>query len=437
MANVLNLRAHAASLLGQLLIQQGSLSTLLPKALRQVEARDRPLLQELCYGTSRHAPRLGRLLDEMLKKPMQADDQDIQGLLLCALYQLDYMDIPDHAAINETVEATRQLGKPWAAKLCNGVLRRYLREKEAIKNAVENDPVFRFNHPQWLIDKLQNNWPEHWEDLLKANDSPPPFCLRVNRTKIRRNDYQALLEQQEIHCRAGNSSADALYLESACPVEDLPEFHQGWVSVQDEAAQLAGKLLGTQSGDRVLDACAAPGGKLCHLLEIQPDIEIDALEISERRATRIRENLERLGLDATLIIGDAAEKDWWNKQPYDRILVDAPCSATGVIRRNPDIKLLRRNEDIVALANTQLAILTNLWAMLKPGGTLLYATCSIFPQENERIIERFLKQQPDAEHSVICADWGEQRPYGRQLFASNGGPDGFYYARLIRATEAS
>ena len=262
------------------------------------------------------------------------------------------------------------------------------------------------------------------------------MCLRVNRQRCDRDGYLRLLAAAGIEAKAGQHSADAIYLESPLGVDKLPKFSDGWVSVQDEAAQLAGQLLAPQPGMRVLDACAAPGGKLCHLLELQPAATVEAVELEARRAVRIDQNLKRLGLSASVKIGDASTTDWWSGEQYDQLLIDAPCSATGVIRRNPDIKILRRNEDILALASIQLAILDNLWAMLKPGGTLLYATCSIFPQENERIVERFIKQTADARLVPIEADWGVEREFGRQLFPQLEGHDGFFYARLERAQEA-
>lgn len=437
MALTLNLRAQAGVLLGKLLSHQGSLSSLLPTALNKIEARDRPLLQEICYGTCRQSPRLSVLAALMLRKPFHENDHDIQGLLLSALYQLDKLSTPDHAVINETVEAAKQLDKPWAAKLLNAVLRRYQRENADLYDQAEADPAYRLNHPDWFISKIRNNWPEHWESVLHANDQPPPMSLRVNIQKISRTDYLGLLDDAGIVAKPGKWAPESIYLETPCGVEKLPHFDQGFVSVQDEAAQLAAHILSVEKNNRLLDACAAPGGKLCHLLEMHADVHADAVEIDDRRIVRIEENLQRLNLHANIITGDAAETNWWAGELYDRILLDAPCSATGVIRRNPDIKLLRRNEDIVGLATLQLRILNNIWGMLQPGGQLLYATCSVFPQENERIIERFLKLQPDAIHQKIDATWGEERSFGRQLFATEGGPDGFYYALLSRRVEAS
>lgn len=432
----LNLRAQVAQTLLPLLQQRGSLSSVLPAALAKAGERDRALMQQICYGTLRFWFRYDNLASLMLRKPFHPDEADIQILLNAALYQLDQLSVPDHAVISETVEACKQLGKPWAGKLLNAILRRYQRETDELTQAAEKLDGYRFNHPDWMLAKLKHNWPQHWSSILEANDLAPPMCLRVNRQRCDRDGYLRLLAAAGIVAKAGEHSRDAIYLEAPIGVDKLPKFSDGWVSVQDEAAQLAAELLAPKPGMRLLDACAAPGGKLCHLIELEPQAEVEALELEPRRAVRITENLERLQLKASVKIGDAALQDWWSGEQYDQILVDAPCSATGVIRRNPDIKIMRRNEDILALASIQLGILDNLWAMLKPGGTLLYATCSIFPQENERIIERFLKQQADAQLVPIESDWGEQREFGRQLFPQPEGHDGFFYARLTRAQEA-
>jgi len=436
LSDTLNLRAQVARTLLPLLQQQGSLSTVLPTALSRTAERDRALMQQICYGTLRFWHRYDALASLMLRKPFHPDEQIVQVLLNAALYQLHQLSVPDHAVINETVEACKQLGKPWAGKLLNAILRRYQRESSDLLKQADSLDAFRFNHPPWMLAKLEHNWPEQWLQILSANDQSPPMCLRVNRQRVDREGYLKLLSAAGIGARVGEYSPDAIYLEQPLPVDKLPQFDAGWVSVQDEAAQLATQLMSPEPGMRILDACAAPGGKLCHLLEHCTDLRIEALELEPRRAVRITENLNRLGLQAPVKIGDASDRIWWNGEPYDQILLDAPCSATGVIRRNPDIKILRRNEDILDLAAQQLAILTNLWGMLKPGGTMVYATCSIFPQENERIIERFLKIQPDARPVPIEASWGVNRTFGRQLFPQTDGHDGFFYARLERMQEA-
>lgn len=433
----MNIRQLAAETLAPLLRHQGSLKSTLPQALDACPERDRALLQQICYGTMRDFHRLNVIAIKLLKRPFKARDYDIRALVLVGIYQLRSLRIPEHAALNETVDAAHSLGKPWATSLLNGLLRSYQREAEALEAHLDSTPASQYNHPDWFISKVQNNWPEHWQQIIDGNnDESAPLTLRVNRLRISRDQYLAELDVEGIDAVTTPFSPEGITLAKATDVRDLPGYDEGWFSVQDEAAQLSGLLLDLQPGQRVLDACAAPGGKLCHILEQQPDLSsVDAVELEMRRAGRITENLERLGLSAELRIGDARCDDWWDQHPYDRILVDAPCSATGVIRRNPDIKYLRKGEDIQAMADIQINILDNLWRMLKPGGKLLYATCSIFPQENERLIKRFMTQQSDAEHLPLSGEWGVERPYGRQLFPSPGSHDGFFYA-LLRKTAA-
>ncbi|WP_338037897.1 16S rRNA (cytosine(967)-C(5))-methyltransferase RsmB [Marinobacterium sediminicola] len=437
---MINIRAMAAGVLAPLLRQHGSLSTHLPDALAHCPPQDRALMQQLCYGTMREMFRLQSLAAKLLKKPFKAQDMDLQALLLIGLWQLRSSRIPAHAALHETVEATHVLNKPWAKKLFNAILRRYQREHSALESQLGNDPCFTWNHPQWFIDKISHNWPEHWREILAANDQQAPLTLRANARQLTREQALANLRAESINATPCQYSKAGLTLEEPMDVSAIPGFTQGQLSVQDEAAQLAAELLAASPGERVLDACAAPGGKLCHLLEECSGLqEVIAVELEPARAQRILDNLQRLGLEleCRILTADASSQDWWDGNAFDRILVDAPCSGTGVIRRHPDIKWLRKGDEIAALAQVQLNILTNLWQMLKPGGRLVYATCSIFSQENERIIERFLQQHSDARHQPIEAEWGELRPYGRQLFPQPGGHDGFYYAVLNKVTDNS
>lgn len=427
----MNLRALAAQTLAPLLQHRGSLNAVLPAALERCEVRDRALLQQLCYGTLRFEPRLSRIAQHLLKKPFRDKDADLQALLLLGLYQLDQSRVAAHAAISETVAAVGELNKDWARGLINAVLRRFQRDRDGLIAELDGQEAFRYNHPDWLIEKLRHNWPQHWEQILAANDQPAPMALRINLGKLSRAAYLERLQAAGLEARLGALAESAIYLQEPCDVARLPGFDEGLVSVQDEAAQLAATLLDPQPGQRVLDACAAPGGKLCHLLEHQPDLATaDAVELEPERARRIHQNLERLGLQSQVHLGDAAGQDWWNGQAYDRILLDAPCSASGVIRRHPDIKYLRRSEDLKTLAELQLRMLQNCWQMLSPGGRLLYATCSVFPQENERVLARFLKAEASASEVAIEQPWGEARPLGRQLFPQPDGHDGFYYALL-------
>ncbi|WP_010324459.1 16S rRNA (cytosine(967)-C(5))-methyltransferase RsmB [Marinobacterium stanieri] len=438
MVESINVRALAAQVLAPLLRQHGSLSTHLPAHLAHCPERDRALLQQLCYGTMRELFRLEQLANHFLRKPFKQQDLDIHALLLIGLWQLRSSRIPAHATLNETVDACAALNKPWASKLLNAILRRYQREQKQAEEALAQDPAFQWNHPQWMISKLQHNWPEHWQSILQANDQQAPMTLRVNKRLLTREKALQKLQRADIPATPCQFSDDGIGLDSPCDVSALPGFAEGELSVQDEAAQLAAGLLAAENGQRVLDACAAPGGKLCHLLEQNTHLQdVIAVELEPERGQRIHDNLHRLGLQlgCEVLTADASSQDWWDGQLFDRILIDAPCSGTGVIRRHPDIKLLRRGEDIAALASVQLSILNNLWSMLQSGGRLVYATCSIFGQENERVIERFIKQHPDAIHQPIDAPWGEARPFGRQLFPQPDGHDGFYYAVLDKQVD--
>lgn len=425
---------HAASLvIAELLKGTGSLSSHLPTYSRKVAEADRPLLQELCFGTCRYHPQLQAYLDHLLDKPLRAKDQDVYATLLIGTYQLLHTRIPDHAAIGETVEVTKLLKKPWATKLVNGLLRRIQREKLSLENTLASNPAFLSNHPAWLEGMLKKAWKDQFDAIGQANNSHPPFTLRINTQKIAREAYLKRLESEGIAAVPTSFSPYGVTLESACDPRQLPLFEAGLVSVQDEAAQLSCDLLAPEPNERILDACAAPGGKTGHLLEAQPSLRVTALDIEERRLTRVRENLERLGVTANVAQGDGTNPSaWWDGELFDRILLDAPCSATGILRRHPDIKLLRTPEDIQRLSVLQSQLLDALWPLLKPGGVLLYATCSVMPRENTRVVEAFLAREATAQHQPIKADWGIEQPCGRQLFPTQNGHDGFYYARLTK-----
>ena len=431
----MNIRALAAEVVGDILNHHGSLKACLPEALDRCPANERPLLTQLCYGVMRDYHTLNVIAAQLFNRPIKPRDYDIRALVLIGLYQLRELRIPEHAILNETVEATYQLDKEWARKLVNAVLRRYTRERDSLDACIEKSEPATYKHPDWMIQKLKGNWPDHWQSILEGNNHQGPLTLRINTALVSRETYLAQLAEAGLEAEATEHSTQGIRLAQSTLIPELPGYSEGWFSVQDEAAQLAGQLLPVPENGRVLDACAAPGGKLTHLLELHPTAEVTAIELEPRRMAKVEENLERLGLNAGLIVGDASSNDWWDQKPFDAILVDAPCSAVGVIRRNPDIKYLRKNEDIGQLANTQLAVLNNLWGMLAPGGTLVYATCSVFTQENERLIARFLKQDNiDAEHQSIDAAWGLERDYGRQLFPQTQSHDGFYYAVLKKPT---
>lgn len=434
----MNPRLAAAKALAAVLSGKASLNSSLPTQLDKVEDRDRGFTQDLAFGTARWQPRLSALAEKLLQKPFKAADADVEALLLVGLYQLLYTRVPAHAAIGETVGCADRLKKPWAKGLLNAVLRNAQRESETIFAELERDPVVRTAHPRWLQKSLKAFWPEQWEAICAANNAHPPMILRVNRRHHGRDAYLALLGEAGIAATPCVYSRDGIVLEAAADVRSLPGFAEGWISVQDEAAQLAADLLDLAPGQRVLDACCAPGGKTCHILEAEPALAgVVAVDLEAKRLVRVKENLERLGLNAELIAADGRDIDkWWDGKPFQRILLDAPCSATGVIRRHPDIKLTRQPDDIVALAQLQGELLDAMWKTLEVGGILLYATCSTLPTENTEVIAAFLERTPGARELDLATAAGIKQPHGRQLLAQQGGHDGFYYAKLIKIAAA-
>ncbi|MGM0593167.1 MAG: 16S rRNA (cytosine(967)-C(5))-methyltransferase RsmB [Pseudomonadota bacterium] len=424
-----NPRRVAVSVLSRVVRDGQSLTAVLPPHLEPLAAERRPLVQELCYGTLRWWPRLEAMLQQLMDKPLKAKEVEVKCLLLLGLYQLSRMNIPSHAAVSETVAVTAKMKKGWARGLVNAVLRRYLREEAALEETLAQQPVAASAHPQWLLQRLQQAWPEQWPAIVAANNRRPPMTLRNNRAQQSRTAALTALQRAEIAATPAAHAPDALILEHPVGVEQLPGFEQGRLSVQDAAAQLAATLVAPQAGMRILDACAAPGGKTGHLLEICRDIELTAVDVDDGRLARVAQNLHRLGFSATLLAADAANPEsWWDGKPFDRILLDAPCSATGVIRRHPDIKLLRRDEDIDALVTLQRRILAALWPLLAPGGTLVYATCSVLPQENSEQLANFLARHDDASERALAGDWGSPADIGRQILPDQDGMDGFYYA---------
>lgn len=434
----MNPRLAAARALAAVLEGKASLGTSLPPLLDKVEARDRGLAQDLAFGAARWQPRLELIASKLLRKPFKDGDRDLEALLLVGLYQLFYTRVPAHAAIGETVGCVDKLKKTSAKGLINAVLRNAQRDSESILAELDRDPVLHTAHPRWLQKQLKASWPEHWQAICAANNAHPPLILRVNRRHGSRDDYLARLRQVGFESEPCTFSRDGIRLLDACDVTLLPGFAEGHVSVQDEAAQLAADLLQLAPGQRVLDACAAPGGKTCHLLEAEPGLsEVVAVDLEAKRLVRVRDNLERLGLNATLIAADGRDTAaWWDGKPFQRILLDAPCSATGVIRRHPDIKLTRKADDIPALASLQGELLDALWPTLEVGGILLYATCSTLPTENTEVIEAFLARTPGARELDISGPFGLKQPHGRQLLAQQDGHDGFYYAKLIKIAAA-
>lgn len=429
----MNTRLLAAKVIDQVIDGQ-SLADCLSKSLKTLaDARDRAFVQALVYGVCRYYFRLDALLSYLLQKPMKAKDSDVYALLLVGLYQLIEMRVPAHAAVAETVNASASLNKSWARGLVNAILREYLRKQESLTARLQSDTEAIYMHPSWWITACKKAWPNHWEKILLANNAHPPFALRVNQKHYSRNDYKEKIAKDYV-LRDIRHVEQGLIIEPALAVEELPDFSLGAASIQDGAAQLSASLLSLQPGQRVLDACAAPGGKLTHILECEPDLAACvAVEKDAIRMVSIKENLQRLKLSAECICADVAQiEKWWDGKAFERILLDAPCSASGVVRRHPDIKLLRQPQDIKALAKEQLRLLRSLWPLLAPGGILLYVTCSIFPEENTQVIQSFLKAQADAISIPIKAEWGVDCEVGRQVLPGQDEMDGFYYAILCK-----
>lgn len=400
---------------------------------RLTDARDRGLASEIAYGVLRYLPRLKALALPLLQRPLKARDLDVECLLLGGIYQLQELRVPAHAAVSASVAASRLLRKHWAAALLNAVLRNFQRRRDELLEALENDPAVRTCFPAWLSTALMRSWPDDWEGLVAASNSRPPMVLRVNQTRISRHDYAARLAAAGIAAQPLSHAPQALQLDRPVEVLNLPGFSEGLVSVQDGAAQLAAPLLLIQPGQQVLDACAAPGGKTAHLLELAETLELTAVDVSEARLEPLRANLKRLGQRARVQVADLTRADGpWADRRHDRILLDAPCSATGVIRRHPDIKWLRRAEDIGRLTRVQESILDVLWPRLAPGGILLYVTCSLLAEENQRTVHSFLQRTGDAEEMPIEASWGRACDHGRQVLSGESDMDGFYFARLIK-----
>ncbi|WP_417763180.1 16S rRNA (cytosine(967)-C(5))-methyltransferase RsmB [Shewanella sp.] len=425
----LNVRALAAQVIFQVLENGASLSNVLPHHQAQLgNGKDRALLAELCYGVMRVLPQLDNCISQRLQKPFKGKQRQIHHLLLVGCYQLYFTRIPAHAAISETAEASRQFGQEGLVKVVNGVLRNIQRDDAPL--ATNNDTL-KYCFPGWIVKKLKAAYPNKWADIIEQSQQRPPMWLRNNQRQQSQAQYIEQLATLEIGASAG-LTADAILLEAPTDVTALPRFAEGSVSVQDQAAQWAATLLDAQDGDLILDACAAPGGKSCHIME-SADVRLVALDNDAKRLERVTENCQRLGLEATILCADAANIDAsWHGDKFDRILLDAPCSATGVIRRHPDIKWLRKAADIDTLQQLQAQILDHCWQWLKPGGTLLYATCSILPDENSQQIEAFLARTSDATLETITAS-KENDATGWQILPGQDNMDGFYYAKLVKA----
>ena len=437
MANAaVRVRSVAAEVVDSVVAQSQSLDAAISANENRVAEGDRPLLRMLCYGTLRQHWQLRRWTDALLDRPLKRRDSVINALLALGLFQLIDTRIPDHAAVSQTVEAARQLRKPRLAGVVNACLRRF--QREPLSRAQPNEQEAYWNHPRWLIDSIGKDWPEDWQAILAGNDERAPMWLRVNAARTTVADYRARLADNGIEASVLEGLPDALCLSQPRDVSELPGFAEGDVSVQDGAAQLAARwLLSRSRPRRVLDACAAPGGKSAHLLELGGnDIALTAVDSDPQRIESVHDNLERLGLAATIRAADASNtREWWDGKLFDAILLDVPCSATGVIRRHPDIKLLRRGGDIARLRDTQLELLEALWPLLVPGGRLLYVTCSTLAEENDAVVGRFLGGHGDADEDDVLPnnnirDLMRKKACGYQMLPGTAGLDGFFYACL-------
>jgi 16S rRNA (cytosine967-C5)-methyltransferase len=428
-----NTRALATQAIDAILTDGSSLSYCLPLYKNKCTNReDTAFLQALIFGVIRWYPRLAFIANQLLEKPLKQKDRDLEYLIAVGLYQLTDMRVPEHAALAETVEAARVLNKPWATGLVNAVLRSYQRKSENIKKLLQTNEVAFYAHPQWLIDSLKTDWPDQWENILTANNALPPLSLRVNTQKNSRETYLQTLESSGIIAELIPHTSSGIVLKTPVDITTLPGFEKGLFSVQDGAAQLAAGLLELMPNLRVLDACAAPGGKTTHILEIEPNLtELIAIDISPDRTRLISENLARLQLHATVKTANAEKPEtWWDGLLFDRILCDAPCSATGVIRRHPDIKYLKTADDLTQLSVQQLSLLNTLWLLLKPGGILVYATCSVLAIENDKTVEKFLSTTKNAFLMPSLLECGFPKSVGHQILPGQNDMDGFYYARI-------
>ena len=424
-------RVTATRVLGEVAFDGVSMRAALPPAQAQfADPRDRALLAASVFGATRWWLRLSAALDRLMDKPLPQRARTVRALLVLGCAQIGVLGQPDYAVVGACVDAARALGQASFAGLVNAVLRRYVRERGTLEAQLDADVLTRSAHPRWLIETITRDWPQQAEAILAANNLEAPLTLRVNRRRAQRENLLAQLTAADIEASAPAELADAIVLAESRDVSQLPGYAQGAFSVQDGAAQCVADLLDVRDDLRVLDACAAPGGKAAHLLE-RACIDLVALDNDARRLARVGENLARLGLVAQLVHGDASDPAaWWDHRTFDRILIDAPCSASGIIRRQPDIKLHRRAGDIAALAATQRAILDALWPLLAPGGRMVYATCSILREENEQVLAAFLAAHDDARPVPLPDSLGHLAGVGRQRLPGEGGMDGFFYGLL-------
>ena len=432
----MNIQSESAILINQVIQKNRSLKALL--STKKKLNNNYALIQELCYGTLRWYFKLKLIAEKLLNTSLRNKDHDVFCLILIGIYQLHYLNIPPHSVVNATVDATEALKKPWGKGLINKLLRRFIREKDKVLAFTENNIEGRYAHPSWLIRFIEKAWPNHWESILTSNNARPPMIVRVNLTKISRELYLELLYKQNIFAKPLDFLPAAIQLEKPCSVYQLPGFNEGYCYIQDAAGQFAAYLLKLENNQTILDACAAPGSKTSHILEVNSCLKaLIAIDNNKQRLSLINENITRLGLRKKIlrcILADVTQLDQWKKKEiFDRILLDVPCSATGIIRRHPDIKLLRYPSDILKYQKKQLKLCNSVWPTLKTGGFLLYSTCSILPEENEKVIEQFLLTHDKVELFPIDIYGAIQLKYGVQLLSDQNCMDGFYYAMLFKS----
>ncbi|MDA3912904.1 16S rRNA (cytosine(967)-C(5))-methyltransferase RsmB [Oleiagrimonas sp.] len=430
----LDTRALAARALADVALGGASSREILGRMTPSLgDARDRALLSALVHAGARWWLRYDAALDQLMDKSLRRKEPAVHALLVLGLVQLDVLGFPAYAAVAATVQAVRALGRPRLAGLVNAVLRRWQREAADLRVQLDHDPVARWAQPAWLIDATQHDWPDRSEDILTAANGEAPLMLRANRRHGSRERLLAALLEAAIPAHAHPDLPDAIVLEASTDVTRLPGFADGAFAVQDGSAQLSAMLLDLADGQRVLDACAAPGGKACHALECA-DIALTAVELEAGRIPRIHDNLSRLGLQARVLQADAADTAaWWDGSPFDRILIDAPCSATGVLRRRPDVRLHRRATDIAALNLIQHRLLESLWPLLAPGGRLLYVSCSILRAENEAVVTPFLDQHADALAVPLRLPMGQTAGPGWQVLPGDANLDGMFHAVIEKS----
>lgn len=440
-----NLRLAAAHAVMDVVDHGRSLDDALATHGASLQTQARAWFHEMCYGACRHYHYFDAILARLLNAPLKARDRAVHFILINACYQLEHMRTPDYAAVDESVEAVKGSRFSWADKMINGVLRNFLKRRAELHLELAPDSA-RFAFPPWLYREIRAHWPDHFRAVFEASNRKPPLTLRVNQLKISRDAYLELLSQAGVAASPTAHGALGVTLENPLPTGKIPGFADGLVSVQDESAQLAAAVLPLAPGERVLDGCAAPGGKTCVLLEAEPKLAAMVAVDLPGRIDAVADNLARLGLNAdggvraevSVVAGDlTAPEAWWDGRLFERILLDVPCSGSGIIRRHPDIKHRRRPEDVAKFARRQFDLLSKAWSLLGNGGTLLYVTCSVLPAENDAVIEKFLTGREHARAETIDAPPGIATRFGRQRLPGVHPGDGFYYCHLKNTAQSA